>query len=451
MRTVGVIVEYNPMHNGHVYHLQQSKIVAGADASVAVMSGHFLQRGEPALVDKWARTDMALAQGVDLVLELPVAYAVQPAEWFAFGAVATLHATGVVDALCFGSEIGNITTISDAARQLTSETTAFSQRLQAALKKGFSYPSAYAFAAQDSQQAAVIPSEQQEHESSLPPLPHAVHEGDSTLAASAESWLDKPNNSLGLHYMMALHRLDSRIKAYTITRQEAGYHDVEVNNSPIASATAIRRLLFGHNEDAWTGVTKQSMPISRYVPASTVRILQQEESHERLPVNWESFARLLFYKLSVDSREQLTNILEVTEGLEYRLIQKLSTLEAPSVHLLLQALKTKRYTRTKLQRMLTHIMLGHTKDAFGPQALAAGPAYIRVLGFTPKGQALLKRMKKTATLPVIHQMTRENSGLGGPCGLTADAQATAVYAAAHPHWSGRAARRDYYEPPHRTL
>ncbi|MDK8180781.1 nucleotidyltransferase [Paenibacillus sp. UMB4589-SE434] len=450
MRTVGIIVEYNPMHNGHVYHLQQSKIVAGADASIAVMSGHFLQRGEPALLDKWARADMALAQGVDLVLELPVAYAVQPAEWFAHGAVATLHATGVVDALCFGSEIGNIAAISEAARQLTCETTQFTQRLQAALKKGFSYPSAYAYAAQDSQQAAHITPEEQTHKSNFASHLQAVHKDDFTLAASAEGWLNKPNNSLGLHYVMALQRLGSSIEAYTITRQEAGYHDVEVNDSPIASATAIRRLLFGSTDAPLISATKQNTPISGYVPTSTVRILQDERSRERLPMNWEQFAHLLFYKLSVDSREQLTNILEVTEGLEYRLLQTLSTLEAPSVELLLQALKTKRYTRTKLQRMLTHILLGHTKEAFGPPALASGPAYIRVLGFNARGQALLKRMKKTAALPVIHQMTRENSGLGGPCGLAADAQATAVYAAASPQWNGRAARRDFYEPPRRT-
>ena len=147
MRTVGVIVEYNPMHNGHVYHIEQSRKLADAEAVVAVMSGHFLQRGEPAVCDKWARTDMALAQGVDLVLELPVAYAVQPAEWFAYGGVATLEATGVVDALCFGSEIGSMQPLEAAAAQLADEPAAFAELLQAGLKAGSSYPKAYAEAA----------------------------------------------------------------------------------------------------------------------------------------------------------------------------------------------------------------------------------------------------------------------------------------------------------------
>lgn len=418
MRTVGVIVEYNPMHNGHVYHIEQSRKLADAEAVVAVMSGHFLQRGEPAVCDKWARTDMALAQGVDLVLELPVAYAVQPAEWFAYGGVATLEATGVVDALCFGSEIGSMQPLEAAAAQLADEPAAFAELLQAGLKAGSSYPKAYAEAA-----------------GALALQGDAAHEMQAT-----PQWLAEPNNSLGLHYMMALRRIGSTIKPYTIERVKAGYHDQQVNDSPIASATAIRKLVFG---------TEGLSDAAAYMPVSSFQLLKQLHEASRSAVNWNSFSSQLFYRLATLTHHELESILEVTEGLEYRILQSLPDLASPDVYELLSALKTKRYTHTKLQRMLAHILLGHTKEAFGPEALGLGPNYIRVLGFTERGQALLKRMKRTASLPVIQRLTRENATLGGANGLAADARATAVYATAFPQRNGRTAFRDYYESPRR--
>src|SRR5690625_319894 len=135
VRTVGVIVEYNPFHNGHRYHLQQAKEATSAQAVVDVMSGYFLQRGEPALIDKWSRTEMALRGGADLVLELPMMYACQPAEWFAFGAVATLEATGIVDALCFGSESGELDWMLELAATLAQEPPSFRATLQHYLKQ----------------------------------------------------------------------------------------------------------------------------------------------------------------------------------------------------------------------------------------------------------------------------------------------------------------------------
>lgn len=418
MQTVGIIVEYNPMHNGHVHHIEQSRRISGAEAVVAVMSGHFLQRGEPAVCDKWARTDMALAQGVDLVLELPVAYAVQPAEWFAYGGVATLEATGVVDALCFGSEIGSMQPLEAAAAQLADEPAAFAELLQAGLKAGSSYPKAYAEAA-----GAL------------------ARQGGATDAVQAPpQWLAEPNNSLGLHYMMALRRLGSAIRPYTIERVKAGYHDQQVNDSPIASATAIRKLVFGNE-----GLSDAAA----YMPESSLQVLKQLLAEARPAVHWNSFSSQLFYRLATMSPYELESILEVTEGLEYRLLQSLPELTSPDVNQLLSTLKTKRYTHTKLQRMLTHILLGHSKEAFGPEALRLGPSYIRVLGFTERGQALLKRMKRTASLPVIQRMTRENAKLGGANGIAADARATAVYHTAFPLRNGRAAYRDYYESPRR--
>ena len=143
MRTAGVIVEYNPFHNGHAYHLQKTLEKTGADTAVAVMSGHFLQRGEPALMDKWARARTALLGGVDLVLELPLAYSVQPAEWFAHGAISVLESTGVVDAFCFGSESGRLEPLLEAARIAADEPPELRERLAAKLALGLPYPKAY--------------------------------------------------------------------------------------------------------------------------------------------------------------------------------------------------------------------------------------------------------------------------------------------------------------------
>ncbi|MCR8845400.1 nucleotidyltransferase [Paenibacillus sp. SC116] len=415
MQTVGLIVEYNPMHNGHLYHLQQSKQIADADAVVAVMSGHFLQRGEPALLDKWARADMALANGLDLVLELPTAYAVQPAEWFAHGAVATLAATGVVDAFCFGSELGELAPLASAAQRLTRENSAFAARLRDALKQGVSYPAAYA-------QAAATET--------------AAEGGDAAVDAS---WLAEPNNSLGLHYMMASERLQSAMKPYTIQRVAAGYHDTTAHSDSIASATAVRRLI--HHESA--------LAAEPFLPFASQEIINQWTTAGKHFGHWESYAASLFYRLSTSCPESLNSILEVTEGLEHRILHTLPQLSEWRVQPFLEALKTKRYTLTKLQRMLTHILLNHTKEDFGPEALQCGPHYIRVLGFSQKGQALLKKMKKSASLPIVHTVTRENNMLGGAAGLAADVRATAVYAAGISLVQGRTAYRDFYEPPRR--
>ncbi|WP_454190533.1 nucleotidyltransferase [Paenibacillus sp. Marseille-Q7038] len=404
---VGLIVEYNPMHNGHVYHLEESKGLTQSSAVVAVMSGHFLQRGEPAIVSKWARTEMALAMGVDLVLELPAAYAVQPAEWFAYGAVATLHHTGVVDSLCFGSESGELAPLMELADLLASEPQALASLLQQQLASGASYPAAYAAAA-----AALAPGND---------------------PAGALALLKQPNNTLGLHYLIALRRLGSAITPFTAQRTGAGYHDAMPGTGSIASATAVRRLLLGKDGLA---------AAAPYVPAEVLAILQREWQNGRAPVNLERYRDALFTQLVTKSPEELARFGEVTEGLEYRLLKLLPQLPELSIHALLEAIRTKRYTKTKLQRMLTHILLHHEKEKMTPDILRQGPHYIRVLGFTDKGQALLKEMRKKATLPIVIKTSAFEHDQ-----LTWDQQATAVYGMGMPKPDPRLLYQDFYEPP----
>lgn len=380
MRTVGVIVEYNPFHNGHLYHLQQAKKVTAADAVVAVMSGYFLQRGEPALVDKWTRAEMALLGGADLVLELPAVFASQPAEWFAYGAVAVLNATGIVNTLCFGSESGDLTWMQEVARTLAREPSSFRQRLQQYLKEGLSYPDAYGRTLHDFHPD--IPSE-----------------------------LAEPNNILGISYLAALRKTESPIRPFTVRREKAGYHQRELTDHHIASATAIRRQWLESGD---------VNAIEPFVPPTTFLLLKDRTEKGIPPLTWESFHHMLFAKLMTATVEELALYYNVEEGLEHRLLQQLS--HSHTVNEYITALKTKRYTWNRLQRVMTAILLGWTKTDVNRTLLAGGPTYLRVLGFSDKGRLLLKQMKKTATLPIITRISKDR-----PSMLEWDIRASRLY------------------------
>ncbi|MNO30355.1 hypothetical protein D3C76_202930 [compost metagenome] len=411
MKIVGLIVEYNPLHNGHAYHFAEAKRLADADAVITIMSGSFLQRGEPAIVSKWARTEMALSLGVDLVLELPTAYAVQSAEWFAYGAVALLEATGVTTHLCFGSEAGALEALQPLAERLADESAELQAQVAEELATGASYPAAFAAAAA-----------------------RTCAEGGagSVDAAAAQALLEQPNNSLGLHYLIALRRLGSGITPLTLRRLAADYRDAAPRDAAIASATAVRNLL------AHSGLAS-ALP---YLPACTADILAREFAAGRGPITWESFAQPLFHKLLLSTPEELASHHEMTEGLEYRIKKLLPKLEEPTVEHLLHKLKTKRYTHTKLQRMLLHVLLQHSSTALSRAALSNGPGYLRVLGFSNKGRQLLKVMKKTAALPIVTRAAE----LEHPQ-LELDLRASSVYANAMGQRSTNELMRDYRQPP----
>ncbi|SEN29786.1 nucleotidyltransferase [Paenibacillus sp. OV219] len=411
MRTVGLIVEYNPFHNGHHYHLQQSLKITNSDAVIAVMSGHFLQRGEPALLNKWTRAEMALRGGCDVVIELPAAYSTQAAEWFGYGAVALLEATGVVDALCFGSEAGDIGPLRRVARQLAHEPAAFEGLMADCLSGGVSYPAAYSEAVRRFMLAA----------------------GDDEAAAFP---LAQPNNTLGLHYLLALERLGSAIEPFTVRREKAGYSQTSITDAQIASATAIRGIVLG---DA-----ASPTDAAPYVPASTLELLLRDNALGRARNSWAQYESALFHKLVSEPTVALERYHEMSEGLEYRIKRMLPELEALHFESLLDKLKTKRYTRTKLQRALLAVLLGHSKELLSRERLREGIQYIRVLGFTKRGQELLKRMRKTAKLPILTSAARAQDH--DPF-LALDIQATSIYALGWPDPTPRDLFRDYYEKP----
>ncbi|WCK53019.1 nucleotidyltransferase [Aneurinibacillus sp. Ricciae_BoGa-3] len=402
MKTVGVVVEYNPLHNGHAYHLQESKRQTGAEAAVAVMSGHFLQRGEPAIVNKWARTEMALRAGVDLVLELPFVFAVRNAEIFSYGAVATLHATGVVDTLCFGSESGKIDWMVKLARHLTVEPESFKDKIRQALDSGVSYPTAYGLAVND----------------------FAASQGLSPGVNVSE-----PNNILGLGYCVALERLKSPIVPATIQRTKAGYHQSHITDNRIASATALRKLIF----------EKDLSAIKPYVPGATYDILNRFAVAGHFPMSWDLFFPYLQSMMIANQPDELQFILEITEGLENRIMKTMP--HAGSFDSLMDQLKTKRYTWNRLQRVLLYTLFRLTRE----KTARAGsePAYIRVLGFTDKGRSLLRKMKDKSSLPVITRIGQVKHPM-----LDLDIRAGMMYAMGLPEQlREREKLRDYWQAP----
>ncbi len=434
-RVVGAVVEYNPFHNGHLHHIKEAKRLADADLSICVMSGHFLQRGEPALVDKWARAEMAVAAGVDLVLELPYAFAGQTAEVFASGATALLEATGVVTHLAFGSETTDLSLLLPVAKILATEPLAWQAFLRRYLTNGLAFPVA--------RQKALLDYLEQDN---LIPLVTNV---------KLQKFLSRPNTILGLEYLKALHRMNSSMQPLPIERIGAAYHDSQLTRHGIASATAIRSNLQNawHTPLTWEKRRQTLLHLKSYIPASTGKILNREFRNGRGPVFPDHFSDLLQYALRRTSSEALAGIADVREGLEHRMTTAGRT--AVTWDDFLDHLKSKRFPRTTLQRILIQILIGFTKN----DAITAkhyGPAYLRVLGFSHQGQDLLRTIKKTSTLPVVHRPAVHERELRKGCSLELaaalrmlelDRLATDIYVLAFDDPRQRKSGQDYTAQP----
>lgn len=362
LNAVGIIVEYNPFHNGHLYHLEKTKEITNADVVIAVMSGFFLQRGEPALLSKWHRAKMALLAGVDIVFELPYPFCTQKADTFAYGAVSLLAAARC-KAICFGSESGNIEAFHDTYDFLQKNDEVYQERIKFHMYKGVSYPKAASLAFED-----------------LSPTKEMID-------------LTKPNNILGFQYVKSIRDLKLPMKAYTVTRTNAQYHDTTFSSSSIASATSIRHAIFseeGHLEK-----------VKPYVPLTSYEIMQNYEKEYASFHQWENYWPYLKFRLLHSTRDELKEIYEVEEGIENRLIS--IAREADTFFRFMTMLKTKRYPWTRLQRMCVHI-LTNTKVSEMKERMAK-PTYLRLLGMSEKGRQYLNRWKKHFSLPVISKLS----------------------------------------------
>ena len=399
MRTAGIIIEYNPLHAGHLYQLEETRRILGQDtAIIGVMSGDFVQRGDFAIVGRQARAKAAVESGVDLVLELPLPWAVGSAERFADGGVAALAATGVVDRLVFGSECGDAAALERVASVLLSE--GFPALLKQELSTGVSFAAA--------RQQAVERMETSE---------------DAALLA-------QPNNILGVEYCKSLLRRESAIRPLTIQRKGAGYHETEPE-AELPSATMLRQLLrSGEREKALTWM------------APAMRAAFEEEARlGRAPVLLEICERAILARLRSMSEADFAALDEGREGLYHRLYEASRT--AAGLEEILESAKTKRYAYARLRRMVLWAWLGMTPKDF-PEEIP----YLRVLAANETGRELLGRMRKTAAVPVVtkpqhvRRLSREAQAL-----FELEARAADLYALAYPDLSATVGGRLWREGP----
>lgn len=369
MKVLGIVVEYNPFHNGHKYHIEKSREVTGCDAVIAVMSGNFVQRGEPAVVNKWARTKMALLSGVDLVIEIPNVYAVASAEYFAFGAIKLLDSTGVVDCLCFGSEGGELGDLISAADILIDENMLYRERLKSSLKSGLSFPAARAAALSECFKASSKP--------------------------NIERLMRSSNSILGIEYIKALKKLNSHIAPHTIGRLSNNYKDKNLTGN-ISSATAIRSHIKKIYEQMNISHVNELDKFKDSLPQSSLSILEDEFGTGRGPVFPELFGGILLANLRRNSLHDIEQLQDVSEGLENRI--KYCAEKAGDYDSLIEMLCAKRYPQTRIKRTLFYSMIGLNKETFRS---FDGPEYIRVLGFNSKGRELLSKIRKHSSLPLI--------------------------------------------------
>lgn len=360
MNAVGIVAEYNPFHLGHAWHIAQTRSLLGTDRPVVcVMSGHWVQGADCAIADKWTRASLALEGGADLVLELPTPWAMASAEPFARGAVSILAATGVVDTLSFGSECGSAQELREAARALDAPD--YPTRLRAALDKGLSFPAA-----------------RQE--------------------AAGCSCLSTPNNNLGVEYLRALEYLNVSMEVVTVPRRGAAHNGTQTVEG-FASATQVRRLLrSGAGDEAAMLVCPGAL--DRMGEVTSLTHLERAILARLRTMDASDWAAL------PDSG--------AVEGLPERLVR--AARQALSLDEFYSLAKTKRYTHARLRRLALSAFLGMDRNR------PALPPYVRVLGFNRRGQALLKQMKDTCSLPVLTKPAQARD-LTGPARQVFEAEA----------------------------
>lgn len=373
MKTVGIIAEFNPFHNGHKYLIEKAKAMTGADTAVVIMSGDFVQRGAPAVCDKILRTRMALACGADIVFELPAVYALGSAEQFAYGGVKLLSSTLNIDAICFGSECGNIEKLEDFAIKAEefSGTSEFKSMMASFVKQGLSYPSAFEKAMAEKYR----------------------------IAASS---IYAPNNILGIEYCKALYRLQKSgtyaklPKLYTIKREGSGYHDTDLSSYP--SATAVRNVLLGARADT----------LNNALPDEVYKLVKEQYS-VTLPITEDDFSDMLYLRLNTASDEELYAIPDTNKDIINKLIKYRG--RHIVISKLIAEIKNKSFTYTAISRALFRVLLSpfYSKAAEAVSATAADNVtsdnapvpYLRTLGFRNASSEFLKNLRYSDTCTII--------------------------------------------------
>ncbi len=424
MLVIGIIAEYNPFHNGHLYLLQKTKELTGADFSIAVMGGNFLQRGEPAFWSKWIRAKMALIAGIDLVIELPFVFASQDARGFAQAGVKILESLGIVDYIAFGCESEKIEIFSKLATLIRKDPPFIKGIIKEELKKGDNFPKIR-------EKAIVSFYQKYNHELMGIPL------------NEIRNILRQPNNVLALEYMISLQQLKSSIKVLPIKRIGSSFSEEKLEGK-YSSATAIRKIIsqsyVNCHEFQLFERLKNTMPVSSY------KMISEQLKEGINPILFSDFEQAVFNKLRSASVQDLKRINGIHEGLENRL--KKVAISVGSMEELITGIKSKRYTRTRIQRIILHSLFNLTKREVR-DFNKTGPLYCRVLGMTKKGRNILRKAKLNSRLPIVqkfknfyhHSKILENDASVSM--LNYDILATDLYVLAYKKRSLRIGNQDF--------
>lgn len=419
MKTVGIIAEYNPFHNGHAYHIEKAKEVTGADCAVVIMSGNFVQRGTPSILDKYIRTKMALLGGADLVLEIPTLYATSSAELFALGSVLTLEKLHHIDFLCFGSEEGKIEPFLTASSFLLNESSSFQTNLSQFLKQGDSFPKARAKALDlelktFSSEGMALNSEGkglrlEEKRLNLEEKRSDLEQSKTFVCQNNNNWndfLSLPNNILGIEYVKILKKYHSAITPITVKRKNVHYHDKNLYHF-FSSASAIREAMEQNQiEAALSSIPKRSHEL----------ILKEYE--KSFPICLDDFSSHFFFLLQRENfmeqgkREpNLASFLDIKEELANRILK----LKNPTLSIteFVSLLKNKAFTYTGIQRGILHYLLNIKKDLLNEAKADEMIYYARVLGMNRAGGMFLREAKKTSEIPFIQQPAKAYKMLSG--------------------------------------
>ena len=384
-KSIGIIAEYNPFHNGHLYQIQKAKELTGADTVIAVMSGNFTQRGETSLINKFEKAKMALQNEVDMVIELPTIYSISSAENFALGGVKILNEIGNIDYLVFGIEEENLEKLQAIADVLVNEDNEFKRNIKEELNKGNSYPKAREIALKK-----------------------------VLLSENVENIMQKPNNILAIEYLKALKTTNSKIKPIAIKRKNTMHNDENINEN-YASGTYIRKLFIENNFNE----------IRKVVPKYTYERLLELKNQGAYVSSINDFSDIVIYKIRTMTKEEISQIADVNEGLEN--IIKLASTTCKTIDEIVEKVSTKRYTKTRISRILTYILLDITKSEI-EQSKNANP-YIRVLGINKKFEGILKTINNDKLITSLKKF-EENNGENQL--LNIDKKATEIYTIKYP-------------------
>lgn len=387
-KVLGIIAEYNPFHNGHLFHLNESKKLTGSSYTVAIMSGNFAQRGNTSIIDKWSKAKSAIECGVDLVVELPVLYSTSSAENFAEGAIKILDSLKVVDYLSFGAETVDINLLNNIATVLNEEPKEYKSLLSEELKKGLSYPKA--------------------RENALMIYLNDIKKYSNVLSS--------PNNILGIEYIKALKKYNSIIQPIAMPRHESGHNDLNYHGN-IASSTAIRNITKNNGFD----ILRKLMP----EPSYTNLIKNIKVGH--VVPDLSVFEKEIIFNLRKMSIYDISQLPDVSEGLEFAI--KNAANSCNSLVELLNIIKSKRYTQTRIQRILLYSLLGITKKDIAISKKTQ--PYVRVLGFNEKGKYLISEVAKANPklniITSVKKFTDKNLNRNLKYMLEKDIWATDVY------------------------